>query len=89
MPDAMTDEQTHQVDEALARGSVIEAIKLHRQFTGKTLKESKDFIEALIPRLLERDPARYAKLANRGKGCSATIAVGGGGLLAVLLWVLG
>ena len=76
-------EVTQRIADALAAGQKIEAIKIHREATGLGLKESKDFIEALIPRLKEQDPARFANVsASTGKGCGAaalmaSIALGG------------
>ncbi len=62
---------------ALLAGSKIEAIKIHRAATGYGLKESKDFIEALIPRLIQEDPEKYGglmQMENAG-GCSSSAAV--------------
>ena len=50
------------IAEALASRRKIEAIKIYREATGKGLKESKEFIEALIPKLKEWNPEKYAKL---------------------------
>ncbi|HIK93589.1 MAG TPA: hypothetical protein EYG03_16695 [Planctomycetes bacterium] len=61
-----------QVAAALAAGQKIRAIKIYRDATGKGLKESKDFIDALIPRLIEENPERYAGLNNTGAGCGTT-----------------
>jgi len=42
-------------------------------YTGKDLKEAKDFIELLIPQLIQKDPSRFAKLAQQGKGCASVV----------------
>lgn len=72
---------------ALESGRKIEAIKIYREATGQGLKEAKDFIDQLIPRLKEQDPERYAKLsASSGAGCASMIlvAVGVGIALAFM-----
>ncbi|MCP4787907.1 MAG: hypothetical protein GY903_34305 [Fuerstiella sp.] len=61
-----------QVAEALAAGQKIQAIKIYRDATGKGLKDAKEFIDALIPRLIDEDPERYAALSNAGAGCGTT-----------------
>ena len=61
-----------QVAEALSTGRKIEAIKIYREATGKGLKESKDFIDELIPRLIDQDPERFAALTNTGAGCGTS-----------------
>ena len=60
--DTPNDEQIADITKALVDGSKIEAIKIYREATGKSLKESKDFIDALIPKLLKEDPEKYSKL---------------------------
>ncbi len=68
----LTPEQTQQIADALAAGRKIDAIRIHREATGMGLKESKDFIDALIPKLVEQDPAKYAKAAGGG-GCASVV----------------
>ncbi len=89
MAEPLTDEQIEKISASLSRGSKIEAIKLYREFTGQGLKEAKDFVEALAPKLIERDPERYAKLAQ-AKGCAGVLVVGllAAGLLAAGLGML-
>lgn len=70
----LTPEQTQQIADALAAGRKIEAIKLYRNATGADLKASKDFIDALVPKLLEQDPVKYAKAAQGG-GCASVVIV--------------
>ena len=43
-----------QITNALAQGSKIAAIKAYRKATGKGLKESKEFVDQLIPAWLNR-----------------------------------
>jgi len=73
------------VTKALEHGRKIEAIKVYREATGKGLREAKEFVDALIPRLIERDPERFGKLAASGSGCSSMIllAVSLGSLVTV------
>ncbi len=90
MADQPTQEQIEEITSALAAGRKIEAIKIYREATGKGLKEAKDFIDALIPRLQEEDPQAYAKLsAGQSSGCApvvlfcAGLAVGAGAWIVV------
>jgi ribosomal protein L7/L12 len=87
MPDQPTQEQTEAIANALTGGRKIEAIKIYRAATGKGLKDAKDFVDALIPKLVEQDPEKYKALASsQGAGCaSALIACTGLGAAAVLL----
>ena len=85
MPDQLTPEQTQQITNTLTGGHKLEAIKLYRDATGKGLKDSKDYIESLIPKLIEQDPEKYAALARQGKGCASVIVVALIGTTA-LLW---
>ena len=73
MADTPSDEQIEEISEALADGNKIEAIKIYREATGKGLKDAKDFIEALIPKLVEKDPEKYDKIAKSGGGCASVI----------------
>jgi len=75
MAEELSAEQIQQISDSLASGSKIEAIKLYREFTGKDLKEAKDFVDALVPQLLQRDPQRYAKL-QQAKGCAGMLLLG-------------
>ncbi len=90
MADQPTRQQIEEITGALAAGRKIEAIKIYREATGKGLKEAKDFIDALIPRLKEEDPQTYAKLsAGEGSGCASVVlfcvglAVGAGAWIVV------
>ncbi len=73
MTDQITTEQVEEIAGALAGNRKIEAIKIYRQATGKGLKEANDFIQALIPRLKEQDPQRFAHLAPAGSGCASVV----------------
>lgn len=83
--DTPNDEQIAEITKALADGSKIEAIKVYREATGKGLKESKDFIDTLIPKLLEEDPEKYSNL-KLGGGC-ASVLVFALLLSGVAVWV--
>lgn len=83
MDNQPTREQIESIAHALAAGRTIEAIKIYRDATGKGLKDSKDFIDALIPKLKEQDPVKYAGLSRQGAGCASVV------LLCVgLVWIL-
>jgi len=84
MSDQPTQEQMEEIESALASGNKIGAIKICREVTGKGLKESKEFIEALIPELQERDPEKYAKL-SQGAGCALVFV---GFTTAALIWIV-
>jgi len=74
MSDQITPEENEAICNALASGSILDAIKIYRQATGKGLKESKDFIDALIPQLKQQDPQRYEKISEPGAiGCGAKV----------------
>ena len=76
MADSPTPEETQEIANALASGYRIEAIKIYRSATGKGLKEAKDFIEALAPKLIEKDPERFKALSTpKGSGCLSVILV--------------
>jgi len=82
MPDQLTQEQTQEIANALTGGRKIEAIRIYRAATGKGLKDAKDFVDALIPELIEKDPETYKALARpQGAGCAsafvAVLALGG------------
>lgn len=73
MDNNLTPEQNQKISDALASGRKIEAIKLYRQATGAGLKEAKEAIEALLPKLIEQDPTKFQKLAAGGGGCASLI----------------
>lgn len=86
MPDELTDDQIQQISDALASNRKIEAIKIYREATGKGLKEAKDFVEALIPRLKEQDPEKYAAVGHTqtvGCGSAVLLCLVAAGALAV------
>ncbi|MCA8983785.1 MAG: hypothetical protein R3C12_21375 [Planctomycetaceae bacterium] len=70
-------DQIHAIHQALLEGQQIQAIKLYRDATGAGLRESKEFIDALLPQLKEQHPEQFAK--HSGTGCALL------GLLATLL----
>ena len=79
----LTTEQMQQIAHAIAAGRIIEAIKLHRQFSGAGLKDSKDFIEGLAVELHEKDPEKYPALPT-GRGCLGVLAIV---VLSVVSWL--
>ncbi len=64
-----------EITSALAQGSKIAAIKIYREATGKGLKESKQFVDQLIPGLIEQDPERFAALTDSGIGCLQIVLI--------------
>ncbi len=73
MSDQLSQEQIEEIADLLAGRKKIEAIKIYRAATGNGLKEAKDFIEALIPKLKEQDPEKFGHLANSGSGCASVL----------------
>ena len=72
---AMIEEMT----QALAENRKIEAIRIYREAKGVSLLEAKEFLDQLIPQLIEKDPERFAALANSSSGC------GGAAVLMMLV----
>jgi hypothetical protein len=85
----LTDQDRDAITASLYAGRKIEAIKRYRQVTGKGLKESKDFIEALEARLREQSPEPFQGPSGCGAGVvliimlSALLA-GSAGLILLL-----
>lgn len=74
MTEQPSTEQIESIANALAAGRKIEAIKIYREATGLGLKEAKNFIDALIPKLIEQDPVKYGALTTpQGAGCASVI----------------
>jgi ribosomal protein L7/L12 len=82
-----TKEQMEAIGSALASGRKIEAIKIYRDATGLGLKEAKEFIDALIPKLREQDPEKYTKL-SQGSGCASVILLCMGVTTASIVWII-
>lgn len=80
-------EQIEQISDLLATGRKIEAIKLYREATGRGLREAKEFVEELVPRLKAQDPDRFANLSS-GYGCTSVfvlcIGMSGAALIGLL-----
>ena len=89
MSDQLTQEQIDNIQNALAACRKIEAIKIYREATGQGLKEAKDFVEALIPKLIEQDPQKFAKLASQKTGGCAGVVLLGICLVGALVWIGG
>jgi hypothetical protein len=76
MSEPLSQEEVDRIADALAAGRKIEAIKIYREVTGQGLKQAKDFIDALIPKLREQDPERFAGLSTGPKvGCGSAVLV--------------
>ena len=85
-------EEMEAIVSALEGGQKIEAIKLYREASGEGLKDSKEFIERLIPELVGKDPERFSsvnrKIPKVG-GCGSAVFIcllfGSAALLFTLL----
>ena len=87
MSDQLTQQQIEEIQNTLAGCKKISAIKIYRAATGQGLKEAKDFVDALIPKLIEQDPERFKHLAaSKASGCGAAVLLGIG-LVASLVWL--
>lgn len=85
MNDPVPTELAQQIANCLYAGRKIEAIKLYRDHSGKGLKESKDFIEALDAELRSKEPGRFtAPPATSGKGCLVLGLI----VLAVVIFII-
>ncbi len=73
MKNELTSPQISEITNSLASGNKLGAIKLYRQYTGKGLKEAKDFIDLLVPELIQKDPGKFGKLTQQGKGCATVV----------------
>jgi hypothetical protein len=63
------------IESCIRSGRKIEAIKLHRERSGKGLKDAKDEIEALEAEMRARDPDGFATRRG-GSGCLTSVALG-------------
>lgn len=88
MEEQLSQEQIEQIGNALVSGRKIEAIKIYREATGEGLKDAKEFIDALIPKLIEQDPEKYAKLSAKGAGCTSVILLCIGLTTAAFVWLI-
>jgi hypothetical protein len=67
MPEEPTQQDLERLHRAIFARRKVEAIKLYRKFSGRDLKESKDYIETLTSDLILKHPGRFAP---RPKGWS-------------------
>ena len=79
MDERLSQQSIEAIEQAIADGSKIEAIKIYREASGRGLKESKEFIEDLIPTLKEHDPEKYSKVSHSAvspsKGCASVVVM--------------
>jgi hypothetical protein len=89
MSDSNTPEYMSQISSAIAAGRKIEAIKIYREESGKSLADAKTFIEELSARLKAEDPETYARVnPAKGAGCASMIvALLGSGVLLVAIMI--
>lgn len=89
MSNEINPDAAQQIANYIFAGQKIQAVKLYREHSGKDLKSSKDFVEALERELRAKDPGKFAAPAAR-KGCLGMLAVLGlGALIVVIAAVMG
>ena len=76
-------EVAEQIASNVFDGRKLEAIKLYRESSGKGLKESKDFIDALEEQLRAKEPGKF-NLSPAGKGCLSALVLYGAGAAGLL-----
>jgi len=81
----LPDETVVRITEALYNGRKIEAIRVYREATGRGLKDSKDFIDALEAQLRQESPEKF-KVAPGGVSCATVVAVMM--LAAAVVWLV-
>jgi hypothetical protein len=72
--DPLPDEALSSIREALYEGQKIQAVKLHREATGSSLREAKNAIEALELELRATTPERFLAKPS-SPGCLGAIAL--------------
>ena len=83
MSEDFSPEQRKQMLNALLKGRKIEAIKLYREVTGGSLKDSKEYIEKITADLKAKHPEQF-KNAQVGCGTAAALVVIGAPLFIYL-----
>jgi ribosomal protein L7/L12 len=78
----LTQDQWVQIQEHIAGGKMITAIKLYREITGVGLKQAKDAVEAYAEKLPSEAPERYPLKSK--SGCAGAIVLCAMGLAATL-----
>ena len=72
--DPLPEDALPSIREALYGGQKIQAVKLHREATGSSLRETKDAIEALELELRATTPERFLAKPS-SPGCLGAIAL--------------
>lgn len=73
--DSMTDQQLHEITEAILSGRKIEAIKAYRKISGADLKTAKEAVEVITKSLAKEHPELERSKAS---GCASVILLGFG-----------
>ena len=74
---------------AIFRGHKIQAIRLHREFTGMGLAESKDAVEKLESDLRSTSPHEFAAGATAsGRGCLGVLLALCGAVVVIAVWLV-
>jgi hypothetical protein len=90
MEGSMPQDRLTPIQDAIFRGELITAIKLHREATGSGLKEAKEAVERLQAELRASSPEKFTSPPRRA-GCFALVAllVALAVLAGVIRWGLG
>ena len=84
MSDPIPPDLAKEIADCIYGGQKIAAIKLLREQSGKSLKDAKEFIEALELNLRAQDPEKFTAKAT-GNGCLTLFVASGIGTLTVVL----
>ena len=68
MSNPLPQEVQDQITNTIISGRKIQAIKVYRDHSGQSLKDAKEFVEALEAELREKEPEKFTT-APGGKGC--------------------
>lgn len=72
LPDNEADQRQAIID-SLYAGQKIQAIKFYRESSGKSLKESKEFVERLETELRRENPEAFKNASGTGCGVSSAV----------------
>ncbi|GAB5441173.1 MAG: hypothetical protein Fues2KO_15220 [Fuerstiella sp.] len=64
-----SDDLVPRITAALEAGRRIEAVRIYREQRGGDLTEAVEFVDRLVPQLIELDPDRYGHLNRKNRGC--------------------
>lgn len=64
-----SDDLVPRITAALEAGRRIEAVRIYREQRGGDLTEAVEFVDRLVPQLIELDPERFGHLSRKNRGC--------------------